>query len=287
MKKYLFLLPVIALLMSACAENGTIASTTASPGSLSFGADETIPKTLIVTSTTTWTVSVSAADKEWLHTYTAGNVITVTADNYEGEEPRTGTIIITPAEGNPVNVPVTQKEKDALNIAGTWNITGTIWNMKLEFEAYSGTLTIAYNDDLGGYFASVIPDYISGLEAPNGGILFIVKGQKVYFPQGTKLGLSYDYMGYNFTYANCVTMSPNGTFKAKDFNFTYPIGDLVQLEVGNGGKTITFPATVSFGGSDVPAAFGFGLYDDDGIQGTPGALLGGAGILKNMVLTKQ
>ncbi len=287
MKKYLILLPVIALIMSACTADGTLPSTTVSPGSLSFGADENIPKTLIVTSTTTWTVAVAAADQGWLHAYVSGNVITVTANNYDGEEPRTGTVIITPAEGNPVNVTVTQKEKDALDISGTWKVTGTIWDMSLNFVNYTGTLTIAYDDALGGYYASPLPDRVSGLEAPDGGMLLDVKGQSVYFKQGKKLDKVYNFMVYDFTYTNCIVMSPNGTFKEGHWNVSYPIGDSVKLEVGNDGKTITFPATVSYEGNDVAAAFGFGFYDDSGASGPAGALLGGAGVLKEMVLTKQ
>ena len=110
MKKSRYLLLIAALLSFAvsCREKEPLpapATLTVSPTEISFTADDSSNKLLLVTTTEPWTASASGS---WIHldetAGSAGSSVTVTVDPNEGTEDRKGTISFTGAEKAAVTV---------------------------------------------------------------------------------------------------------------------------------------------------------------------------------------
>jgi len=121
MKKSRFILLLAAFLYLAvsCGEKNRItpetATLTVSPTALSFKADDSSNKLLLVTTTQAWNASASAG---WIHldktSGTAGGSITVTVDPNEGTDDRSGTITLTGAQK--AEVSVTQAGTDIVTL---------------------------------------------------------------------------------------------------------------------------------------------------------------------------
>ncbi len=113
-KSGLFLLAALLFAFVSCEEKPVqpeAATLTVSPTELSFTADDSSNKLLLVTTTAAWTANASQG---WIHldkiSGNAGGSVTVTVDANEGTDDRTGTISFTGAQS--ATVKVTQSGSD-------------------------------------------------------------------------------------------------------------------------------------------------------------------------------
>ena len=170
MKKSGFLLLIAALLFLAvsCREKEpqpVPATLTVSPTEISFKADDSSNKPLLVTTTEPWTASASGS---WIHldktAGSSGGSVTVTVDPNEGTEDRKGTISFTGAEKAAVTV--TQAGSDIRTLVANPDPLG---NTKLGSTTYQ-LLIYSFADSDGngvGDFKGIISklDYLDAIGA--------------------------------------------------------------------------------------------------------------------------
>ena len=151
MKKiFLFLLAGSFLFaFTACEQGGgDTGSITVNPSTLNFEASGNSAQYIMVTATnTTWTAAVSSAASSWLNIASSGNSITVTVNDYTGNDPRSGSITVTPVSGDPKIITVNQAGVPAVEIItftyGETEYYGDYYtngcgNFDLYFEALDG-----------------------------------------------------------------------------------------------------------------------------------------------------
>ncbi len=274
---------------------------TVTPTSLTFGADETTAKTVTVTTTAAqYEATVSAP---WIHISKSAGSFSVRVDEYteaeaeiDNYENRMGWITVGSGNAPAAIVEITQvaPTMSVLDLAGTWDWTGEIWDTDRSFTSMSGTATAVYNEELGSYVFTPfyanqgMTDLLDPADRVDGSIaLRVNEYNQVEFVSFDKLDRIFTYWGGTREYYNYVSFytSDNSNIALSGL----AEGTVVVIGVSNGdGNTITFPATGMYEGVEHTYGFGFGYHDLDPSTLEPASYstFSPGGVFRNLVLTR-
>jgi hypothetical protein len=286
------------------------------PTSLTFDAVDSSVKTVTVTmSAAEYDATTAAAHgtSEWIQIEKSANSFTVSVREYTAAEAdekgyldRTGWITVAAGFAPAVTVTVTQTAPvpaEPLDLTGTWNWTGEIWQSGAPFWVpMTGTVTAEYND--AGYYIfktmlenQGMTDIMDPSHRVDGGVaLYVADNNTVQFKMLTPLEIYFDlwrmgsmFRGY-WNYVSFFNTTTNGNLALNGL----PAETAIGIGVSPDGNTLTFPQTGMFNDNGVESesiyGFGFGYMDivsmeDHTISPTASPIQPG-GVYRNLVFTR-
>jgi hypothetical protein len=270
------------------------------PTSITFGADDTDVKNVVVAKTaSTFNASVSAP---WVHITHAADSFTVSVDEYTEETAAQDNFVdrvawISVVSGNApvVTVTVTQVAPiaAALDLSGTWNWTGDIWDQSRTFTPMSGTAEAVYNEALGSYIFSYflenlgMTDLLDPADRVDGSIaLKVNEYNKIEFVTGAEMDRIFTGWWGTREYYNYATFFADDNSNLMLSGLEE--GTTIEIAINGAGDTITFPATGDYEGMACTYGFGFGYkdLDPDSLEPAPSATMQPGGIYFNIILTR-
>ncbi len=289
----------------------------ANPTVLNFNTVDSSVKTVTLTKTSTDYNATTAAPfltSEWIFITKSADSFTVSVREYTASEAalvnyidREGWITVVAGNAPAVTVTVTQTapQQPPLNLTGTWNWTGELWETgPARFTPQNGTVTAAYNEGLGNWIFSTLPENqagstLNGKPRTDGAIaLRVDDDNKVTFVTEDELDIWADFGGlfgnpyrgyYNFAtfyddeFANVVT-------SLSYMQYGLPADQVIEIAVSNDGNTITFPGTGIYNSAEYYYGFGFGVREITSLTDyTPPQYSSPAqagGVWRNLVFTR-
>ncbi|MDR2890091.1 MAG: hypothetical protein LBV18_00540 [Alistipes sp.] len=278
---------------------------TATPTTLNFlTVDESVKSVTVTTTADDFEVHTATP---WVHIVTSDDSFTVSVDEYTEAEAApinysNRQAFITVVSGNAPMVTVTVNQEspakpglEELDFEGEWSWTGESWSFG-SFTSMSGTLEATYNEALGYWIFSNLPDVMAnstlfGDPQTDGGIaLHVSTSNEVSFVVGDDLGMYHSLGGFMWRwYLNYATF-----FDKSGANVTGAAGfareSSISVDVSEDGNTLTFQA---FGfdtdeeGTELDYGFGFGYVDvyTDG-DPMPTTDMSAGAIFRNLVFTR-
>lgn len=287
--------------------------------SISFEAVDASAKIVNLTKTaaeygaTTAPVAFAAP---WINIAKSADSFTVTVEEYTEAEayfydymPRQGyiTVVAGYAPAATIHVMQSAPPRPAVNLAGTWNWTGEIWNSYNPiWTAMSGTVTAEYNAESECYiFKTLLENQaMTGMMNPDdrvdGGIAVrVTEDNRARFVVQDRIGIYYDLWGMGmfrgyFNYASL--FNANGNNVVKPVASGLPAETSLSIDMDSEGTVLTFQKTGVYtdpdsGESiDCDYGFGFGYIDvvsmEDHTISPTASPIQPAGIYRNLVFTK-
>jgi hypothetical protein len=290
---------------------------TVNPATLTFDAADTSVKTVTVTKTAAAYDATTAAafgTDEWITITKSAGSFTVSVREYTAAEARandykerTGWITVVAGFAPIATVTVTQSApaRPPLNLAGTWNWTGEQWSdYPKKFTAMSGSVTATYNESLGYWILTTLPENQAGstmMGGPrvDGGIALRVDADnKVTFAPEDVLDIWADFGGmfgmfrgyYNFATFYSMEDLSNVATPVASMQYGLPAEHVVEIPVSSDGNTITFPGTGIHNSVECDYGFGFGVGEitslTDHSRPSTASPTQAGGVWRNLVFTR-
>lgn len=233
---------------------------TTDPESIVFQPGETTTTVEITTNASNVEVNIPAEFGWITDAVITANILSVTVDYYIGTEDNVGYVLLSSVDlEEDYKLNITQKPVAPLDIAGTWNWTGTPVTTN-NYAKAEGELTIVYDETLECYVASSLTEFLTWASVSNigeGGLAFHVDAKNnVTFVFGQKQNLYgyynfMDMMEYSFSFRNSVS------YRQGDTRYYDPLETAYTINVSGDGNTMTFPKEGVYEDVTYPMVFGF------------------------------